>query len=56
MNGEINDQKDARQHHDLKSNRAFFRIKELWEQGKVKQRHFWIQNIREETLSEDHEQ
>lgn len=56
MNGEINGQKDTRQHHDLNGNRAFSRVQELWEQSKIKQRHFRIQDIREKPLPKDHEQ
>nr|WP_235930426.1 hypothetical protein [Sulfitobacter sediminilitoris] len=45
MNGEVNDQKDARQHHDLKSNRAIFCVQELWKKSEVKERDFWVQQV-----------
>jgi len=52
MHGEIDQLKNDRQHHDLEGDRTFFRVQKLWEQGQVEQRHFRVQQIGKETLSE----
>lgn len=53
MNGEVNRHEDERENHHLQTNSASFRVQELREKREVKQRHLWIQQVRDKALPED---